>query len=107
MSYRLHIPQFFAKSMNMEVKELFASSAIANAAMAIVTIFEPIFLYAVLGYTVVEVLWFMALVYALYITLIPLGGYVASRFGYKHAIFLSIPFQILYWLALFMAQETP
>jgi len=107
MSYRLHIPQFFAKSVNAEVKELFASSAIANAALAIVTIFEPIFLYAVLGFTVVQVLLFMALVYALYVVLIPFGGYIASRLGYKHAIFFSIPFQILFWLSLFAAQSEP
>jgi MFS family permease len=101
MAYRMHIPQFFAKSVNAEVKELFASSAIANSAIAIVTIFEPIFLYSVLGFSITEVLWFMAMVYFLYVLLIPFGGKIASHIGYKHAIFVSIPFQIIYWFLLF------
>ncbi len=107
MAYRMHISHFFGKSVNPEVKELFASSAIADSAMAIVTIFEPIYLYAVIGLSVSEVLYFMAAVYGLYIFLIPLGGKIASNIGYKHSIFLSIPFQILYWFLLFASQAHP
>ena len=42
----------------------------------------------------------MAVVYAVYILMIPFGGKFASNFGYRHSIALSVPFQIFYWLAL-------
>jgi MFS family permease len=85
--------------------ELYASSAIADIAMAVVMLFEPIFLYNVLKFTIPEVLLFMGAVYAFYIILIPLGAKVASRFGYEHSIYISIPFQIIYWVLLFASQQ--
>lgn len=95
-----HLPRYFTKSVRKEMGELYYSSAISNFALAIITLFEPIFLYNVLHFSVPKVLMFMALVYACYILFIPLGGKFASIYGYRHAIVLSVPFQIFYWLAL-------
>ncbi|MDQ3018631.1 MAG: MFS transporter, partial [bacterium] len=72
---------------------------------SIITLYEPIFLYTVLDFSVIQILLFMASVYALYIVLIPFGGKIASRFGYAHAIFFSIPFQILFWFFLLGAEQ--
>lgn len=80
--------------------ELYASSTISNLALAVTSIFEPIFLFNVLKFTVPQVLMFMAVVYATYIVMIPFGGKFASSYGYRHSIALSVPFQIFYWLAL-------
>jgi len=107
MLLNFHIPNYFTKRVRHEIGELYAHSAIANMAMSMMMLFEPIFLYAVLGFTVNQVLLFTAIVYAVYIVLIPLGGKFASRYGYKHAIAISVPFQILYWMMLVASQQNP
>lgn len=80
--------------------ELYASSTISNLALAVTSVFEPIFLFDVLHFSVPQVLLFMAVVYSTYIVVIPFGGKFASNYGYRHSIALSVPFQIFYWLAL-------
>jgi len=107
MLLNYHLPRYFSQSVKKEIGELYASSAIANMALSITLMFEPIFLYAVLGFTVPQVLLFMAMVYGLYIVTIPLGGRIASVYGYKHAIAMSVPFQILYWVLLLVSRENP
>ena len=99
-----HLPHYFSSKIRTEIEHLYASVGIGNLAQAIITLFEPIFLYYVVGLTVPEVLLFMAAVYALYALIVPLGGKVAARFGYAHAIFFSIPFQIIFWF-LVMSSE--
>lgn len=100
-----NIPRYFPKGVKREIEEMFAASAIGGLALSMVMLFEPIFLYSVLGFTVQQVLWFMAAVYAFYIVLIPLGGKVASYYGYEHSIFLSTFAQIIYWTLLFFSQD--
>src|SRR3989338_9939093 len=97
MLLNFHIPQYFNKKVRQEIGELYAHSAIANLALSIVMLFEPIFLYVVLDFTIPQILGFMALVYAIYAIFIPWGGKVASEYGYKHAMAMSVPLQILYW----------
>jgi MFS family permease len=102
----LHLPHYFASKVRKEIEHLYAAMGIGNLAQAIITIFEPIFLYSVLGFSIEEVLLFMAAVYALYTIFIPFGGKIAARFGYAHSIFFSIPFQILFWLTLIGSQHS-
>src|SRR3989344_5782218 len=99
------LPSYFTKSVREEIGELYAHSAIANMASSMMLLFEPIFLYAVLGFSVNQVLLFTAIVYAVYIVMIPLGGKAASQLGYKHAIALSVPFQLVYWMMLIVSQD--
>lgn len=107
MSYRLNFFSYFSKSVGSDVSELYMATGIGNFAIAIVSLFEPIFLYHVLHYTVVEVLLFMAVLYAVYIVAVPFGGKFASLFGYRHSLALSVPFQIFYWLALLASTSYP
>lgn len=100
MLLNFSLPHYFTKNVRKEMGELYASSAISNFALSVITIFEPIFLYSVLHYSIPKVLLFMAAVYAVYILVIPFGGKFASIYGYRHCIALSVPFQIFYWLAL-------
>ena len=100
MVFHFHLPHYFATKVKKEIEHLYASMAIGNLAQAIITIFEPIFLFAVLGLSVEQVLLFFGVVYAIYALILPIGGKIASRFGYAHAIFFSIPFQILFWFFL-------
>lgn len=105
MLLNFHLPHYFTKTVCKEIGELYASSAIANLALSIVMLFEPIYLWSVLHFTVVQILTFMAVTYAVYIIFIPWGGRIASIYGYKHAIAMSIPFQIFYWMLLLVAND--
>ncbi len=92
-----HLPHYFSSKIRAEIEHLYAAVAIGNLAQAIITLFEPIFLYQVVGLSITEVLMFTAGVYAAYALLIPFGGKIAAQFGYAHSIFFSIPFQIIFW----------
>jgi len=105
MTTKFRLPHYFAYRVQTQISELYVSTAIADLAIALVLLFEPIFLYATLGFSVPQVLLFFAAVYAFYIVLIPFGAKIVSRFGYAHGIFFSIPFQILYWFLLFGAKD--
>lgn len=100
-----HSPHYFTSKIKREIEQLYGAVAIGNLAQAIITLFEPIFLYHVVGLSVPEVLLFMGSVYALYVLIIPFGGKIAARYGYAHAIFFSIPFQIVFWF-LVLGSET-
>ena len=104
MLSHLHLPHYFASKVRKQIEHLYAATAIGNLASAMITLFEPIFLYQTLGFTIPEVLLFFAAVYALYIVLMPLGAKIATNFGYAHSIFFSIPFQVLLWLSLIGSQ---
>lgn len=97
MSYRPNFSAYFSKNLQIDVRELYQATGIGNFAMAIVSLFEPIFLYSILHFTIPQVLLFMAVVYLVYIIAIPFGGKFASLYGYRHSIALSVPFQVFYW----------
>lgn len=99
-----HLPHYFAGKIKSQIEHLYASVAIANLAQAMIAIFEPIFLYHVVGLSITELLLFYAGAYALYALVIPLGGKVAARFGYAHSIFFSIPFMVVFWFCILGAE---
>lgn len=103
MTYSFHLPHYFTYHLRREVKELYAATAIMDIASSAMLIFEPIYLYSQLGLSLVQILLFFAAVYAWYVVLLPVGGIVASKLGYKHSIIYSMPFQLLYWACLFFA----
>lgn len=100
-----HLPHYFTSKIRSEIEHLYGAVAIGNLAQAIITLFEPIFLYHVVGLTVPEVLMFMVGVYATYAFLIPFGGKIAAKFGYAHSIFFSIPFQIIFWFLILYSEQ--
>ena len=107
MSFKFRLPHYFGHSIRREMNELYMATAIADLALGLILVFEPVFLYSKLGFSVEEVLLFFAAVYGYYIVLIPIGGKIVARIGYKHALALSAPFQILYWLCLAASVKIP
>ncbi len=107
MLLNFHLPSYFNKTVREEIGELYASSVISNLALSITLVFEPIFLYSVLKFSVPQVLLFFASVYTVYIFGIIFGGRLASVYGYKHAMAMSVPFQIMFWVMLLLARENP
>ena len=105
MDHKFRLPRYFAENVRVQIQEMYASIAIADFAMSLVAIFEPIFLYSVLHISVPKILLLNALTYAVYICIISYGGKIASKFGYAHSILFSIPFQILFWVFLYAGQD--
>jgi MFS family permease len=97
---------YFSHTINKEVKEVFWQAFLANMALSITMLFEPIFLYQ-LGYSLINILWFYCLVYIGYIFLVFLGAKIISKIGYKHAMFWSNIIYVLYWILLYQIQYHP
>lgn len=97
---------YFSYRLNREVGEIYWESVLASLALSLVFIFEPIYLLS-LGYSFVQIMWFYLLVYVGYVLLAGFGAKFASRFGYKHSIFVSNIFYVVYWLVLFSIKNYP
>jgi MFS family permease len=93
------IRHFFPQHPSRRLVELFYSVGLMDFASAAVTLFEPIYLYT-LGYPLAGILLFYLLVYALYVPLLPFGGWVVSRIGPERSIAISTLFLVAYYLAL-------
>jgi MFS family permease len=91
---------YFSHKINREIKEIYWQTFLSNFALALVFIFEPIYLYT-LSHSLIYVLWFYVQVYAWYVVLIFWGAKFAGKFGYKHSILLSNIFYIVYWITLY------
>lgn len=98
-------PGYLSHHLSREIKEMYWAKALSDFALAAVMLFEPIFLYSVLGFPLQKVILFFVAVYGLYLFLIPLGAKVAAARGYEHSILYSSFFQVLYWALLFASQE--
>ncbi|OGY89783.1 MAG: hypothetical protein A3B30_01110 [Candidatus Komeilibacteria bacterium RIFCSPLOWO2_01_FULL_52_15] len=97
---------FLPTHMRPEIRELYLSTLIANFGVAMVLLFEPIFLYT-RGYSIQQIALFFIIVYVLYIVLMPIGGHVAKEFGYEHSIFISTFIFIAYYFALYNITNSP
>jgi hypothetical protein len=60
MLFNFHLPHYFASKVRTQIENLYAATAIGNLAQAMITLFEPIFLYQALHLSIVEVLLFFA-----------------------------------------------
>lgn len=79
--------------------ELYTSVAIKNFAFSMIAIFEPLYLYKLYNSISIVFLYY-AVMYTLYFFALPFGAKAAAKYGFEHCIFYSIPFAILYFLAL-------
>lgn len=101
-----HWPHYFSYRLNHEVREVYWHGLLNSIALSLVFIFEPIYLYS-LGYSLTEIMWFYAQVYLWYMILISFGAKFASRFGYKHSIFVSNICYVAYWFVLLLLRANP
>jgi len=100
-----HAPHiFFHLIKNTELNELYSTMAIRSFALAMGGVFVPIYLYQ-LGHSLSSIFLFFALVSIFFlITLFP-SAKLASKIGLKHAILLSVPFLIIFFLLLFSLER--
>lgn len=96
----------FGGKFKREISELYISMAIRNLAAWMLDIFEPIFIYTVFR-SLKTVVLFYAIVYTVYVFILPLGGKIACRYGFEHSILFSIPAIIAYYLILYNMPQYP
>ncbi len=96
----------FPHHMRQQIRELYAATSILDFAVAMIQIFEPIYLYT-LGYTLQQIILFFLIVYGVYFFIMPLGARVARRVGYEHAIAYSTVVFILYYFIFYNIAFAP
>ncbi len=83
-----------------ELNEIYVSMALKTFAISMVSIFVPIYLVN-LGYSFVQVFIYYAVVRIVHALSVVAAAKTVAKFGLKHAILFSMPFLILYYLALY------
>lgn len=81
---------------NRELNELYASMAIRAFAMAMISIFVPIFLLE-LGYSLSSVLVYYAILNGAHALFVFPAAKISSRYGFKHAMFFSILILLIFY----------
>lgn len=101
------VVSFLPCHMRRQVRELYSSTIILNFAIAMVSIFEPVFLFTMfikkydLRITLTLVLLFYLAVYIAYIFCVPLGAKFAKKYGYEISITLGCVFTAVFYFCLF------
>jgi MFS family permease len=95
------IKSFLPHHMKRQVRELFISTTLVNLALALVVIFEPIYLYQI-GYSLQKIMFFYLIAYFLYFILMPLGGKFARLKGYEIGMLIGTFLFIAYYIGLFL-----
>lgn len=83
-----------------EVTELYISHSIRRFALAMIVIFEPIYLFLYFGHSLTKTLLFFGAVAGLYGLFVPFGARIMVKLGLKKAMLFSVPFIFLYYLIL-------
>lgn len=92
--------------MKRQVRELFISTTLINLALALVTLFEPIYLYKI-GYDLQHIMLFYLITYVCYFFLMPLGGKFARQRGYEIGILVGSFLYIAFYISLFLIARYP
>ncbi|MBI4133691.1 hypothetical protein HY478_03685 [Candidatus Uhrbacteria bacterium] len=106
MNLRAFSHRYLANHIPRELRELYAAHTIAVLAGALISVFEPIYLY-VLGFSIAGIFWWYAGIYVGYFLLLPLAARIVVRIGFEHAMLLSTPFLIAYYGVLSMLDRYP
>lgn len=95
-----HHPHYFSRTISKDLRELFISVSMLEGAIAMVALFEPVYLFT-LGFSVPEILLYFGALYALYVLLVPIGGRIVAHIGVRRGIVFASVSLIGYYLSLF------
>lgn len=104
--FHWHFPHYFKKHLDVQLEELYLSSAISDFATSALIIFEPIYLWT-LGYRIRDLMLYYFVLYVLYYFLVPLGGKFVARFGHERSILISTVWMVGYYAALMGIKVVP
>lgn len=99
-----HFPSYFHRRLNKQLGGLYLAATILDFALAMVVLFEPVYLYR-LGYSIEHILLYYVVVYSVYYFIVPLGGKFVARFGPARSMALSTVMLIGYYASLFAVQS--
>jgi len=89
---------------NHKLNKIYASETIRNFTLSLIEIFIPIYLLQ-LNYSLTQVLFFYVIASLAHIALaIPVGKF-GARYKFTSAIFLGVPFQVLFFVLLFTLES--
>jgi len=95
----LHNFLFLKFMLNKELDELLISVTLRFLALSMIAIFIPIYLLHELHFSLQQVIYFFIVLSIFFSLFSIVGAKIASKIGFKHAILLSVPFQIaFFWL---------
>lgn len=101
-----HFPSYFHKRLNKGLSGLYLAATILDFALAMVVLFEPVYLYH-LGYSIQHILLYYIVVYGVYYFIVPLGGKFVARFGPARSMAISSVMLIGYYLSLLLVIDVP
>lgn len=87
--------------ISRQVSELYLATVLQNLALAMLMLFEPIYLWQQ-GLSVSEILLYFLVIYAIYFFILPLGAKFATAKGFENSIALSSLFLIAYYISLYL-----
>ena len=88
------------------LNRLYAAISISTFGESLIRIFIPIYLYNI-GFSIYQILIFFGLVSLYFVILAYPVSKIVSLIGERHAMAISIPFILIYYLGLFYIQEIP
>lgn len=91
--------------LSSEMKELYWATVLQNLALAMLLLFEPIYLWQQHLSLRGIVLFFLA-VYLTYFFILPLGAKFACRYGYEHSMAFATLMQVAYYVCLFLVARS-
>ncbi|MFA5764117.1 MAG: MFS transporter [archaeon] len=85
---------------NKEIDELYINIGLRSFALALVSVFIPIFLLD-LGFNLIDIFMVYLLLSVFHILFTFVSSYLSSKVGFKHTMILSQPFLIAFFIILF------
>lgn len=83
-----------------EIVQLYSSHTIRRFTLALICIFEPIYLFIYFNHSFSKTLLFYAAISLIYGLFVPFGAKIMAKLGLKKAMLWSLPFIFLYYLVL-------
>ncbi len=87
----------FIRSLSKDaLSELYFAVILKSLALSLVGVFIPIYMYKELNFSIDKIIYFFLIWSVLFAVLTPFVAKLSSRFGLKHMIVASVPFDILF-----------
>jgi len=83
-----------------EIVELYSAHTIRRFALALIGIFEPVYIFIYFNNSFTKALLFFASFHLLYGVFVPFGAKIAVKLGLKKSMLISLPFIFLYYVVL-------
>ena len=106
MTFSKFLKTFLPHRMKRQIRELFIATTMVNFALAMVTLFEPIYLYKI-GYSLHFIMLFYIITYVLYFVIMPLGAKFAKWKGYENGLLIGTFLYIVFYIGLFFIADYP